>query len=139
VEEFARRCTLCGISFPDEYRFSRCPLHEEATSRIQAEHDPDWVDRLAFLVIQRRLSEMDAELIPVVDAQVAHDSGQLWIHAWDVIRSGLRNRLRDGDLVKVGVRVFEILDYVESRRRYLVRAFRTEVTDEDITELLRGA
>jgi hypothetical protein len=138
VEEFTRRCTLCGISFPDEWRFSKCPFHDEDTSRIRAEHDPDWQTRLAMLVTNRRLDEMDADLIPKIDGQVRHQAGQLWIHSWDVVGSGVRNRLRDGDLVKVGRQVFEVLGYAEPTRLYLVRPFATEVTDEDITELLRA-
>ncbi len=134
----ARRCTLCGISYPDEYKFYKCPFHAETTAFINNDGpDEDWDVRLNFLVRQRERDERDSELIPEIDGPVELYAGQLWIHSWDVIDSGIRYRLKDGDLVKVG-RVFEVIGYVDARRSYIVRAFDTEVMDEAITELLRG-
>ena len=91
---------------------------------------------MSFLTTQRKLVEMDTELIPVVEAEVKLDKGYLWVSSHDVIRSGIRHRLKDGDLIRVGKQVFEILGYVYGTRRYLVQAFEMEVTDEALTELL---
>ena len=131
----ARRCTLCGISYPDEYKFNKCPVHGDPTQFIQADVDEDWEARLGFLVRQRELDEIDSELIPIIEAQVKHKDGLLWVSSHDVIRSGIRYRLPADALIRIGQQVFEIQAYSDSRRAYLVEAFSMTLTDEDLEQL----
>lgn len=137
--EFARRCTTCGISYPDTYNFQKCPLHDEPTDRIQDSHDEDWAARLHFLKVQLDLAEMDAELIHLVEGKVTLADGVYWLSSHDVIRSGVRHRLEPDALVKVGQQVFEIQAYSYARRAYIVEPFSMALTDDEIAELLRGA
>ncbi len=108
---------------------------EETWLDSKSEPDPDWKERGARLVRQMEHDAAVAELIPVIDTHVQLIDGQLWISSWDVINSGIRNRLRADDLVKVGVQVFEIQGYDEPRRRYLVQAFSMTLSDEDLERL----
>lgn len=136
------RCSLCGINYPDDYRFrgQKCKIHDEQLwLNSKSGPDANWAARAAYLVRNAELDAEVAEIIPTIDARIVSQAGQLWIHSWDVNRSGIRHRLRDTDLVRVGKQVFEILGYVEATRLYFVRAFEMGVTDEGISELLRGA
>ena len=135
----ARRCSTCGINYPVDYRFQQCPIHKEGTDFFQGlEVDEDWEQRALRLREHLALQALDAELIPVVETTVRLRDGNYWIHAWDVIDSGVRHRLNEGELIQVGKQTFEVLAYVEAQREYLVEPFSLELSDEDLRKLADG-
>lgn len=136
----ARRCSLCGIGYPDQWGFRVCPLHEEETwVDNKSDPDPDWKQRAERLALQMKRDAEVAESIPALDVRVIHADGQLWIDSRDVIRAGVRYRLEPDTLVRVGAQHFEIQAYSASRRAYLVEPFSMELTDDDLARFLDGA
>lgn len=136
--EFSRRCTLCGISYPDAWTFTKCPIHDEPTSRIQDAADEDWERKVALLKYRLTRENEEGELIPAVAGKITVDGDQLWLSSHDVIRAGISHRLEPDALVRVGQQVFEVQAYSYTRRAYLVKTFSMTVTEEDLEELLGG-
>lgn len=136
----ARRCSLCGIGYPDEWGFRKCLIHEEDTwLDNKSEPDPDWKQRAERIVANMRRDAEVTESIPTLEVRVIHADGQLWIDSRDVIRAGIRYRLEPDTLVRVGAQHFEIQAYSASRRAYLVEPFSMELTDDDLARFLDGS
>ena len=136
----ARRCSLCGISYPDNYRFQKCPVHGEATDYFN-NVDPDENWEWLATAVQRgiALNAQDDELIPTLhDVAVTTSGGQLFISSHDVIRAGIRHRLQPLELVRIGQQVFEIQGYIDATRDYWVRSFSMELSEADLRRLADG-
>ena len=132
----ARRCLLHG-SFPDQFRFWKCPVCSETTDYISNdEPDEFWEQNIARYLEHLEQADTPAPDIPVLDgAKVVMEGEQYFISTWDVVTGGARHRLRFEDLVQVGKQVFEILEYRYEERRYLVQPFSVTLSDEDLSNL----
>jgi hypothetical protein len=135
----SRRCSVDGISYPNEFKFQTCPVCGEATSFVSNDTpDEDWQWKATLLLEQQEQAATPAPEIPTVDAAqvpVKFDSGAYWIHYWDLYWAGLRVKLQPLDLVRVGEQVFEVLEYVESLRQFLVRPFSLTLSQEELAQL----
>lgn len=133
------RCSLCGLNYPvTGYQPGKCKIHEdEQLSRIQADPDPDWEIRAKKLKERLDFEAEAREAVQPVEGKIVTADDQLWISTWDVA-SSVRHQLNEGTLIQVGKQVFEILHYDYDGRRYLVRAFSMELTDDDLARLAGG-
>jgi hypothetical protein len=132
----ARRCVLHG-SYPDQFRFHRCPVCSEPTY-YASNDEPDeyWEQNIARHLERAVQGETVPPDVPVLEgAKVTLEDKQYFISTWDVVNGGIRHRLSLTDLVQVGKQVFEILEYRYSERRYLVQPFSTSLTDEQVSDL----
>jgi hypothetical protein len=137
----AQRCSIDGINFPAENQYVICPVCGEKTSYFyDQEPDEDYQWKATLLLEQHEDAEVEPLEIPTVsaDVRVKLESGALWIHAWDLYHAGQRDKLAQDDLIQVGKQTFEILEYVEPRREYLVRPFSLTLSDEDLRKLAGG-
>lgn len=131
----ARYCHTCDIHYPVEGG-STCPLHGEImVYRTEAEPDEDWPVRARALRDRLVLEIEDEELIPAVNVQVVQRDGKYFISSHDLIRAGIWHHLRDGDLIRVRKRVFEILGHIDAAREYIARPFSMELSEDDLRRL----
>jgi hypothetical protein len=135
----SKRCSLCGIGYPPDWKFNKCPIHETETwLDNKSDPDPDWAARAERLVRQMERDAAIAALIPTIEAKVVHADGQLWVSSHDVIRAGIRHRLPADAIIRIGQQHFEIQGYSDSRRAYLVEVFSMELSAEDLRRLADG-
>lgn len=132
----SRRCVLHG-SFPDQFRFNKCPVCSETTDYVSNdEPDEFWEQNVARYLERAEQGETPRLDIPILeDARVTLDGDEYFISTWDVVNGSIRHRLRLSDLVQVGKQVFEILEYRYAERRYLVQPFSTSLSDDDLRAL----
>lgn len=139
----ARRCSDCGINYPNRAPFLSgvCPVHLTTLNYFPStEPDEDWAEEMsrrqeltASTKDPSGLSTLD-ELLTTIETRVLAEHGHLFVSAWDVYHE-TRSRLRPGDLFRVGAQTFEVLEYLEEPRRYWVRAFETELSEETLRRL----
>jgi hypothetical protein len=126
----ARRCFLCGISYPAIAQFATCPIHQEATQLAQnIEPDEDWQQQFERA---KRRADADAavrEPLPqVFDVAAYEEHGQLWVDQGDLIRAGLRlARTRDDHVFQLEDDIYETLGWDEPNRRWWVREYLGEL------------
>jgi len=132
----SRRCSLDGISYPDEWRYNKCLVCGDDTDRIgDSKPDEDWADKVAALKEHLESGEPLAKpIIPIIETKVRFDGGHYWVSSWDVFAK-LYERLAPTDLIQVGQQTFEILAYVHENREYTVRPFSLTLSDEDLAAL----
>lgn len=94
----ARRCSLCGISYPAIAQFVTCPIHGEPTDLAQnIEPDPNWKE--AFQSAKSR-AEKDAALndrpfplipgVQVFESAYMVENKLLYVRQEDIYRAGAR-------------------------------------------------
>lgn len=140
----ARRCSLCGINYPTGQSFAQCPIHkDERTAWFQnAEPDEDWEKLVAIATEHLQPAEDDSldELIPAVNTRVVtRPDGSFVVSSWDVHASLRRYKpiaYDEGQLIRVGKQTFEIVQYLEEERQYVVNSFATELSEEDLARLV---
>lgn len=129
----ARRCTLCGISYPTMPQFSTCPVHEEPTDYLSnVDPDPDWQASMERLAKQATKDAALKRVVPLVpDVKVVEDGGLLWVDQTEMHRAGARL----SHMVPDQFHLFELEDgwvyetqgWDEPRRRWWVeRVIRSE-------------
>lgn len=137
------RCSVDGISFPPSYgKFGTCPVCGERTSYFNdVEPDEDWEWKATLLQEQLKTAEESAidlgalgiKSVPTT-VKVKFEHGY-WIHYWDLYHAGVRDKLAEGELIRVGEQVFEVLEYVETLRSFAVRPFSFELSEEELMQL----
>lgn len=119
----ARRCTLCGVSYPDMAQFAKCPLHGEDTSRITREPDPDWKEVLERLKAQADRAEEISRPVPLVHGIEPYtEHGLLWLDQGTLMDARLRlSRFRSFHLFELDDGfVYETQGWDEPNRRWWV-------------------
>lgn len=88
----ARRCTLCGISYPTLPQFSVCPIHDEPTDFISnVDPDEDWKSSMERRVKQAEKDAALKRVIPLVPGvKVIEDKGLLWVDQTEMQLAGAR-------------------------------------------------
>jgi hypothetical protein len=133
-----RRCSLDGINYPMTYQFTKCLVCGEDTLFLSNdEEDEDWKERAARALEHIKNGTTPMPDIKVIDGKVRFDGEQYWIHGWDIFPH-FQSRLKETDLIQIGLQVFEILAYVHNQREYLVRPFSMTLSDDDLHRLAGG-
>jgi hypothetical protein len=87
----ARRCSLCGISYPAMNQFTVCPVHEEATQWIEKDPDEDWKPTMDRLLQRMEQSKELTRVIPLVRGIEPYtENGLLWINQTALFQAGGR-------------------------------------------------
>jgi hypothetical protein len=126
----ARRCTLCGINYPNDIEFQKCPVHTDESTifATDIDIDPDWEWRSTTLLAQLRPA--DDPLIPFArDVPIRMDGDQLFVSIHDVIRAGLHKKLHAGDIIRLEHRLrssrysilYEVIGRRDTTREYWIR------------------
>lgn len=88
----ARRCSLCGISYPTDQKFVKCPVHGEATSWfMNVEPDEDWEWKATALLVRvgkAEAAEIAGITILALEPQPLNRAGLYTLDAHAVIRAG---------------------------------------------------
>lgn len=138
----AKRCSTCAINYPStSYHDIKCVVCGEWAEEINnVEPDDDWKDKVAALKEHHAEAEAEPLDIPKVDARVLTRADGLFVSAWDVFHGGLKKiPLKPHTLIQIGKQTFEIVEFLrEPNREYLVRAFSTTLSDEDMERLVAG-
>ena len=110
-DEGARRCSICGISYPPFIMVCRgCEEDTDFIGNIQP--DEDWGERAAQVRAMREgpdtalaqaMRKADADGITRVQGRVQVHEGQYFITVADVVGSGYYEPLETFDIVQVGV------------------------------------
>ena len=118
----ARRCTFCDVNYPAVAQFQTCPIHNEETDLLQnANHSPDWKEKLAALQVAKADSERPIRLVRGVAAY--EDGGILWVNQEELYRAGARINSRGPSFALFELEdgcVYETQGWHESGRRWWV-------------------
>ena len=133
----ARRCTSCGINYPNEARFAKCPVHETNTHwQPMVNPDEHWDWKAEAIRLRIAQVEREEEVIPGVPIQPRQDEdGLYWLDRHELIRQGFQRQLRDEEVFETRVEgklrqddpcncLWEVLGWRESTREYWVRPLR---------------
>ncbi len=127
------RCTLCGINYPLRQEFVVCPIHEEETTKVKDDHDPDW-DTKAKALYTRLVSDSLRPFPRVEGVEVVEEDGRLYVRQADLVAAKLNI-----NVIGPSFRLFEIDDWVyetqgwhEGGRRWWVERVgpKLEITSE---------
>ena len=131
----ARRCSIDGISFPNDFRHEHCPVCSERTSYISNdEPDPDWREKVVNLLERRKQAEALTEDIPRLTraVNILEENGRFFVAQSDLINAGLRKGIDQSLWVFIDQedRLWEAQGWDEPRRRWWVEEL--AVRDEEI-------
>jgi len=123
----ARRCSLCGINYPNIPQFYKCPIHDEATQWFaNVEPDKDWQGNHERLDKQIKFStENHDRAFPIVRGVVAvEEDGRYFVDQTEMQRAGVRlSRMQPDQFYLFELEdgwVYETQGWAESRRMWWV-------------------
>jgi hypothetical protein len=131
----SRRCSSCGISYPTDQRFYKCPVHGEPTAYFQnVEPDENW--QWAATAIQMQLERAAADVSPITILDLTPEpipGGLYTLNAHDVIRAGAQLRgeevfvIEPPEAPKTGEPCdcfWEVVGYHDGTRQWIVQPVR---------------
>lgn len=130
----ARRCSLCGISYPTH--MFKCPVHQTDADYINnAEVDDLWEWKAEAIRLHISINEGKANPIPVLTGiELREDEGRTWLSSHDLIRAGIQHRLQADDVLEINPEtvptdhpcdaLWEVQAYSDGRRAYWIRPLR---------------
>lgn len=85
----ARRCSLCGISYPPEQKFARCPVHDEPTAWFNnTEPDEHWEWAATALIVRQENASREVDGVPILPLEPEPLIDDLYVlNAHEVIRA----------------------------------------------------
>ena len=88
----ARRCSLCGINYPNQYQFQKCPVHDEPTNYFSdLTVDENWQWAATALMAKAKEAAAEHEGITILPLEPKPLIGGLYsLDSRDVIRVGAR-------------------------------------------------
>jgi hypothetical protein len=135
----ARRCSVDGVSYPDNFRHETCPICGERTHYISnATPDEDWEWKVERALAAQAQAEALTEPIPRLTKPVKfiEENGQVFVAQSDLIRAGLRKGIDQSFWVFTDHegRLWEAQGWDEPRRRWWVEelALREEEIPRDV-------
>jgi hypothetical protein len=133
----AYRCAECGIHYPAEPRFTKCPIHGELNAwNLWWAPDTDWEAKAAALrkYIDKAVAESpDIMRLNVKGHMIQDDHGQWWLPSAALFEVGVHHRLPEFTVFEVPHILmvddpcdclWEVGAYLESKRAYWVRPLR---------------
>lgn len=136
----ARRCSLCGISFPNLQTFIVCPIHEENTQLAHnVEPDEDWQAQFERRKKQAdRDSEVNDRIFPFVrGVPVIEEDGRYFVDQTALQLAGVRlSRMQPDQFYLFELEdgwIYETQGWDDSNRRWWVERVVEAVEDEPET------
>ncbi len=132
----ARRCSMCGISYPDEYPFLKCHVCEEKTDHISNDkEDPNWQ---ALVTWKRRVAWEATQVAGAIPGpsddsplSIFEQDGLFWVPDGDLRRADICPPSdRRMFLFRAHGHIWEAQGYDNKRRRWWVE----EVALEEVIE-----
>lgn len=130
--EGARRCSMCGISYPVMLLVCRgCGEETDYISNVNP--DVDWGERAAAVRVERGEG---AGPIPLIKADVdVFPGGEFCISVEDVVNSGVYEPLVEDTIIQIGKQFFIVLAMVSGKQQYWIRSFSMQPSEEDMAWL----
>lgn len=89
----ARRCSLCGINYPNTYQFQKCPVHTDETTSFFSDLtvDENWEWAATALMARAKEAATEHAGIAIIPLEPRPIIGNLYgLDSRDVIRVGAR-------------------------------------------------
>jgi hypothetical protein len=123
----ARRCSSCGISYPNISQFTTCPIHDELTSYLgNSDADEDWqvnYERLSKQAV--RAAEVNERVFPLIrGVSVVEEDGRYFVDNAKLHQAGVRfSRMQPDQFYLFELEdgwIYETQGFDDPRRRWWV-------------------